>query len=141
MAGTIGFLLSLLANLVTAFQAAMYAASPAIRARSQSAPPRAFHVGFPRCHNLGVQRSLAASVPRPARSTPSIAVVLALIVNIAAVATALVGSWVTATGLFVVAASLSATSLNIFDLPVRPPKVQGVHATFPAFVAWRTGGC
>jgi len=58
----------------------------------------------------------------------------ALIINIAAVATALAGSWVTATGLFVVGAGLSAKSLNIFDPPVRPPKVHGVHATFPAFV-------
>ena len=75
IAGTIGFLLSLLANLVTAFQAAMYAASPAIRARQPISASSCFSRGLSRCHDLGVQRSLATSVPRPARSTPSIAVV------------------------------------------------------------------
>ena len=133
MAGAIGFLLSLLANLVTAFQAAMYASSPAIAHVANQRLLVLFTWAFPVVTIWGFSARWLP-VFLGLRDPRHRLLVLALIVNIAAVATALVGSWVTATGLFVIAASLSATSLNIFDPPVRPAKVHGVHATFPAFV-------
>jgi uncharacterized protein involved in response to NO len=133
MAGTIGFLLSLLANLATALEAAMYAASPAIAHIANQRLLVLFTWAFPVVTIWGFSaRWLPVFLGLRDPRHPLL--LSALIINIAAVATALAGSWVTATGLFVVAASLSATSLNIFDPPVRPPKVQGVHATFPSFV-------
>jgi len=133
IAGTIGFLLSLLANLATALQAAMYSASPAIAHIANQRLLVLFTWAFPVVTIWGFSARWLP-VFLGLRDPRHRLLLSALIVNIAAVATALAGSWVMATGLFVVAAGLSATSLNIFDPPVRPPKVQGVHATFPAFV-------
>ena len=138
IAGTIGFLLSLLANLATALQAAMYAASPAIPHIVNQRLLVLFTWAFPVVTIWGFSARwlpVFLGLQDPHHRL----LLMALIVNIAAVAAALAGWWVTATGLFVVAAGLSATSLNIFDLPVRPPKVQGVHATFPAFVRMAYG--
>jgi hypothetical protein len=59
---------------------------------------------------------------------------IALGLNSAAVAAALAAWWMPATALFALAAAISAAALRIFVHRDRPPKVVGVHPTFPAFV-------
>ncbi|MEN6606101.1 MAG: NnrS family protein, partial [Bryobacteraceae bacterium] len=58
----------------------------------------------------------------------------ALVVNVAAVGAVMGGWWIPATTLFVVAAGLAITALRVFRPSVTPPKISGVHPTFPLFV-------
>ncbi len=133
LAGSVGFLLSLAANLTVAVQSAWAGISPAIphdaNQRLLVLFTRAFPVitiwGFS-ARWLPVFLGLAAPGDR--------ALLAALAVNLAGIAAAMAGWWLTAAIGFAGAAVLSATALHLFRAPVKPPKTVGVHPTFPLFV-------
>jgi hypothetical protein len=133
VAGTIGFLMSLLANLATVLQSAINDGGPAIPHIANQRLLVLFTWAFPVVTIWGFSARWLP-VFLGLRDPRDRLLLLALMVNIAATAGALAGWWVVASGLFVTASGLSVKSLNIFEPSVRPAKVQGVHATFPAFV-------
>jgi hypothetical protein len=133
IAGTIGFLLSLSANLIVAVQAALYGSSPAISHVENQRLLALFTWAFPVVTIWGFSARwlpvfLGLEKPR------SRLLVTALLVNVAAVGVALAGWWIASTLLFLTAAGLSAFALRVFRRSIQPPKTVGVHATFPAFV-------
>lgn len=133
VAGTIGFLLSLLANLATVLQSAINDGGPAIPHIANQRLLVLFTWAFPVVTIWGFSARWLP-VFLGLRDPRDRLLLLALTVNVAATAGALAGWWVAAAGLFVIASGLSVKSLNIFGPSVRPAKVQGVHPTFPAFV-------
>jgi hypothetical protein len=58
----------------------------------------------------------------------------ALAINILAVVFAFVGQWLPAAVLFIIGAGSATTGLGIFGSSPRPPKLVGVHSTFPTFI-------
>jgi len=59
---------------------------------------------------------------------------VALVVCGAGVISALLGYFPLAAALLTIASANAAIWLNVFDSPENPPKLQGVHRSFPAFV-------
>lgn len=133
VAGTLGFMLSLLANSVTALQAAFFGASPAIVSDLDQRLLALFTWAFPVDTIWGFSARwlpvfLGVSNPNGRLLR------IALVINTSAVACALGAWWIPATTLFVLAAATASIGLRIFARPTRPPKVAGVHASFPVFV-------
>jgi hypothetical protein len=133
IAGTVGFLLSLSANLAVAVQAAVSGTGPAIPHVENQRLLALFTWAFPVVTIWGFSaRWLPVFLGLgKARSRLLIA---ALLVNTAAVAIALAAWWIPATVLFMTGAVFSATALRVFRRSVQLPKIVGVHPTFPAFV-------
>jgi hypothetical protein len=133
IAGTIGFLLSLSANAAVAIQAAVAGVDPAVphvlNQRLLALYTWAFPVvtiwGFS-ARWLPVFLGLQNPIPR--------LLITALAVNVIAVSLALGGRWLPATVLFTAGASAALAGVGIFRSAVRPPKVAGVHPTFPVFI-------
>ncbi len=133
IAGTLGFLLSLLSNFATAMQAGLSGSGPAIPAGVDQRLLALFTWAFPVVTIWGFSARwlpVFLGLSNPDGRLLRIAVG----VNAAAVVCALAAWWIPANALFVLAAATSVTGLHIFVRPVRPPKVVGVHPTFPAFV-------
>lgn len=133
IAGTLGFLLSLLANLGVAVQAAVQGQGPAIPQVENQRLLALFTWAFPVVTIWGFSARwlpvfLGLQSPNPRLLT------IALIVNLAAVAVALAGWWGPAAVLFTIGAALAAAALRVFRRSARPPKIVGVHPTFPVFV-------
>ena len=133
IAGTIGFLLSLSANAVVAIQAAVLGAGPAIPHIQNQRLLALFTWAFPvvtiwgfSARWLPVFLGLRKPVPR--------FLLLGLAVNVVAVGLALAGQWLPATALFTVGAVFASVGLGIFLPGVRPPKIAGIHRTFPTFI-------
>jgi hypothetical protein len=133
VAGTIGFLSSLLANLATAVQAAISVSGPAIPHIENQRLLVLYTWAFPVVTIWGFSARWLP-VFLGLRDPRHRLLLIALMVNIGAIAGALAGWWAIATGLFVTGAGLATTSLNILEPSVRAPKVQGIHASFPVFV-------
>jgi uncharacterized protein involved in response to NO len=133
VAGTVGFLLSLLGNLATVCQAALFGSGPAIPTDADQRLLALFTWAFPMVTIWGFSaRWLPVFLGLP---NPSIRLLrIALIVNTAAVACALGAWWLPAAALFALAATTASAALHVFVRPDRPPKVTGVHPTFPLFV-------
>ncbi len=133
VAGTLGFLLCLLANLAAALQSTLVANGPAIPHNEDQRLLALFTWAFPVVTIWGFSaRWLPVFL---GIQNPNARLLLtALGVNLAAVTGAVAGWWGVATGLFALAAVTSSVALHIFLHPVRPPKVVGVHLTFPTFV-------
>lgn len=133
IAGTLGFLLSLLANLAIALESAIGGDSPAIPHVADQRILALFTWAFPVLMIWGFSARwlpVFLGLQNPNRGL----LLTALGLDVAAVAGALTGWWVPATALFIWASALASTALHVFTRPERPPKVAGVHATFPAFV-------
>jgi hypothetical protein len=133
IAGTLGFLLSLLANLGVTAQAAIHGTDPAIPHDVNQRLLALFTWAFPVMTIWGFSARwlpvfLGLENPNPRLLTT------ALVLNLAATGLALVGWWLPATGLFLAGAVLAAVALRVLGRGVRAPKTVGVHLTFPAFV-------
>jgi hypothetical protein len=133
IAGSVGFLLSLLANLTVGLQAAVGGIGPAIPHVQNQRLLALFTWAFPVVTIWGFSARwlpvfLGLDNPR-ARL-----LIAALFVNLAAVAVALAGQWVPAALLFLAGAALATAALRVFRRGLRAPKIAGVHHTFPAFV-------
>jgi hypothetical protein len=133
LAGSIGFLVSLAANLVVAVQCAWAGASPAIPHGANQRLLVLFTWAFPvvtiwgfSARWLPVFLGLAGPGDRM--------LMAALAVNVAGIVAAMAGWWVAAAVVLLLAALLSVASLRLFQAPVKPPKTVGVHTTFPLFV-------
>jgi hypothetical protein len=133
IAGSIGFLLSLLANLVVTTQTALHGADPAISHVENQRLLAMFTWAFPVVTIWGFSARWLP-VFLGLRKPIAHLLVIALVMNIAAVASALVGTWILATPLFLIAATLSTYALAVLRRGVATPKTVGVHPTFPAFV-------
>jgi hypothetical protein len=133
IAGTVGFLLSLSANLAVALQAAIQGVGPAIPHVENQRLLALFTWAFPVVTIWGFSARWLP-VFLGLRSLNPRLLISGLLVNLAAVAIALVGWWMPTTVLFTVGATLSAAALRIFSRSVHSPKTVGVHPTFPAFV-------
>lgn len=133
IAGTLGFLLSLAANLAVVVEAAVRGSGPAIPHVANQRLLALFTWAFPVVTIWGFSARWLP-VFLGLQNPGSRLLVAALSVNLAAVAAALAGLWIPATVLFLTGAALSATALRVFRRSVRPAKITGVHPTFPAFV-------
>jgi uncharacterized protein involved in response to NO len=61
-------------------------------------------------------------------------VLAALVLNISGVIAALVGWFLFSSFCLLGGAAASVLGLRLWEIPVRPPKIRGVHASFPSFV-------
>jgi uncharacterized protein involved in response to NO len=131
--GTVGFLLSLLANLAAVIYGALSGTGPAIPAPLDQRLLALFTWAFPVVTIWGFSARwlpVFLGLPHPRGRLLRIA----LLVNTAAVASALAASWMAAVALFLLGAITASAALRIFHRPERPPKIAGVHPTFPSFV-------
>ncbi len=133
IAGSIGFMLSLVANLLVVVQAAVHGSGPAIPHAMNQRLLALFTWAFPvvtiwgfSARWLPVFLGLPSPAPRP--------LIAALLVNVVAVAAALADMWILATILFLAGSALAVAALRVFRRSVRPAKITGVHPSFPAFV-------
>lgn len=133
IASTLGFLLCLLANFGATLHAAVSGAGPAIEADLNQRLLALFTWAFPAVAIWGFSARwlpVFLGITDPSgRLLP-----IALLLNASAVACALGALWIPATVLFLLASATASAGLNIFTRPVRPPKVVGVHPSFPVFV-------
>lgn len=133
IAGSIGFLISLLANLAAAVQSSVSASGPAVPHAEDQRLLALFTWAFIVVTIWGFSARwlpvfLGLGAPRDRL------LAAALWIDGAAVVVALSGSWVIATALFLIAAGLSACALRVFTRAIQPPKTAGVHPSFPGFV-------
>jgi hypothetical protein len=133
IAGTLGFLLSLAANLAIVIEAAVRGSGPAIPHVVNQRLLALFTWAFPVVTIWGFSARWLP-VFLGLQNPGSRLLITAIFVNLAAVAAALAGFWIPATVLFLTGAAISAAALRVFRPSVRPAKITGVHFTFPAFV-------
>ena len=133
IAGSLGFLASLLANLAATVQAAIQGAGPAI---PRDVNQRLLSLAtwfFPVVTIWGFSARwlpVFLGLPEPVGRLLWVPVALML----AAVTVAWTGRWTLAAALFLAACLAAAGCIRIFQRSVRPPKTTGVHAHFPLFV-------
>lgn len=133
MASTLGFLFSLTANLGVAIQCAVADTSPAIPHDLDQRLLPLFTWGFPVLAIWGFSaRWLPVFLGLPPPNEPLL--LTAVSVDVAAVICMLSGSFLLGTTLAAAAAILSIAALHVFGKSERPPKIVGVHWTFPLFV-------
>ncbi len=138
VAGSVGFLASLAANLTVAVESAVAGVSPAISHGTDQRLLVLFTWAFPVVMIWGFSARwlpvfLGLASPRDRM------LLTALAVDLGGVGAAMAGWWIPATAAFLAAAGLSGASLRIFQPSVRQPKTLGVHPTFPLFVRFAYG--
>jgi len=133
VAGTIGFLLSLLGNLAAALQSAFTGTGPAVAAGLDSRLLALFTWAFPVVTIWGFSARWLPTFLGLANPDDRL-LKTAVAGNTAAVACALGAWWFPATALFLAGSITASAGLHIFARGERPPKIVGVHATFPLFV-------
>jgi hypothetical protein len=133
MAGTAGFLLSLLANLALAVHAAATSSGVAIPHVWDQRLLALYTWAFPVVTIWGFSARWLP-VFLGIRTPDDRLLLSAVAVNACAVVAALGGWWNSAAALSLVAGVMACVALNLFRRTVRPPKVSGVHSSFPVFV-------
>ncbi|MBV6433403.1 MAG: hypothetical protein IANPNBLG_03581 [Bryobacteraceae bacterium] len=131
--GTMGFLLSLLANLGAAIHSAFEGAGPAVAPGLNSRLLAVYTWAFPVVTIWGFSARWLPTFLGLSRPDDRL-LKAALAINTAAVACALGAWWLPATTLFLAGSITAAAGLRIFSRGERPPKIVGVHPTFPLFV-------
>jgi hypothetical protein len=133
IAGSIGFLLSLGANVLATAEAAVYGSNPAIPDIENRRLLALFTWAFPVVTIWGFSaRWLPVFLGlREARGGM---LILALAINIGAVAAALLGWWLPASVLFAAATAVVTLALGVLGPSIRKPETLGVHQSFPVFV-------
>lgn len=133
IAGSLGFLASLAANLAVTIQAGITGIGPAIPHGANERLLVLFTWAFPvvtiwgfSARWLPVFLGLADPAAKP--------LFLALAVNIVGVTAAMLGWFIPATILIMAASAVAATALGVFRPSVKAPKTTGIHPTFPLFV-------
>jgi uncharacterized protein involved in response to NO len=130
---TVGFLASLSVNMAVAVRSAIANSGVAIEHDLDQRLLPLYTWGFPVLAIWGFSaRWLPVFLGRPDPSNRLLLIAVAM--NVAAVAAALAASFHLATLVASVAAVLSVIALRIFHTPERPPKIKGVHSSFPLFV-------
>jgi hypothetical protein len=133
IAGTLGWLATLLLNLYGCFHAALRGSSPAFPFGFDQRFLVLMAWGFLVPHVWGFS---AKWLPiflglKPVRERMLLG---AVAINIMAVILAVCGPIVAATIFFACSAALAALALRIFETAERPAKTNGVHASFPLFI-------
>jgi hypothetical protein len=133
MTATIGFLSSLVVNLVLSFQASVHGADPTFEHGADQRYLALLGWGFLVPFVWGfsakwmrVFLGLRAFRTRILYST--------IVVNLAGVGFAILGHFALATALFLLAAGLSVTAIRIFENSEQEAKTKGIHKSFPVFV-------
>ncbi|MDE3168001.1 MAG: NnrS family protein [Acidobacteriota bacterium] len=144
MAGSIGFFAALGANLAASIYSAAYGASPAVAHALDQRLLVLYAWGFPVLTIWGFSaRWLPTFLGLSAPSERLLPAALALAV--AGIGAALFGWFLASTAILLAAAAISCAGLHVFLPPVKPPKILGVHATFPLAVrlayAWLPASC
>lgn len=131
--GTIGFLLSLSANLAVAVQTAAAGVGPAIPHVANQRLLTLFTWAFPVVTIWGFSaRWLPVFL---GLDNPNSRLLIGgLFINLGGVAVSFTGNWIPAAFLLFGGAVVAAAALHVFAPSARPPKIVGVHHTFPAFV-------
>jgi hypothetical protein len=133
IAGSVAFMLALVANLGVAVASSLYGASPAVGHDRNQALLALFVWGFPVLTIWGFSaRWLPVFLGLKPPEERLLKVALAL--DAAAIGAAAGGWWLFATALFLLGACSAAMALHVFSPPENAPKTTGVHWTFPAFV-------
>jgi hypothetical protein len=131
--GSIGFLASLAANLIVTVQAATTGAGPAIPHDANQRLLVLFTWAFPVVTIWGFSARwlpVFLGLANPKDRT----LLAALAVNVLGVGAAMAGWWSAATAAFLAASGLAVASLQVLGPSVKPPKIVGVHSSFPLFV-------
>jgi hypothetical protein len=136
--GSIGFLVSLAANLAVTIQSALAGGSPAIPHDVNQRLLVLFTWAFPVMTIWGFSARWLPVFLGLAESSDRM-LLTAVAVNLAGIGAAMIGWWISATAAFVIAAGLSGAALRIFQPPVKAAKTVGVHFTFPLFVRFAYG--
>jgi hypothetical protein len=133
VAGSIGFLFSLTANLAVTLEASVAGDSPAIGHAGNQLLLVLFTWAFPVVTIWGFSaRWLPVFL---GLSSPSDRMLMgALAVNAGGIGVTMAGWWIPGAMALFGAAALAVFALRLFQPPVNPPKITGVHRTFPAFV-------
>jgi hypothetical protein len=133
VAGTLGFLGSLLANLAATVQSSIAGITPAIPHAADQRLLAIFTWTFLVVTVWGFNARwlpVFLGLPEPRGRL----LMAALGIDLAAAGAALLGHWIVATSLFLIAAVCATEALRVFHHSVQPPKTQGVHWSFPWFV-------
>lgn len=131
--GSIGFLASLLANAVVAAQGSIAGSSPAVPHAVNQRLLALFGWGFPVLTIWGFSaRWLPVFL---GLNPPSVRLMFAaLAADVAGILAAAVDSWRFSTAAIAAAVVLACCGLRIFAPSLNPPKIIGVHRSFPTFV-------
>lgn len=133
MLGTFGFLAALIANTYGAFTTALHESSPAFAHAFDQKFLVLIAWGFlvPTIWGFTarwVPTFIGLPAPRDRFLLPAAAI------NIIAVITACFGASRSAAALLLVASALATIALRMFEPAVQPPKINGVHRSFPTFL-------
>lgn len=133
IAGSAGWLATLMVNLYGCVHAAMRGNSPAFPGDFDQRFLALLAWGFLVPHVWGFS---AKWLPiflglRPVRER---ALLLAVLVNIAAVVLVFLGQGTIAVELLLLGCAVAAFAIRVFEASERPPKITGVHSTFPLFI-------
>lgn len=138
MCATIGFLLSLVANLVGSAQASLHSSDPAFPRNFDQRYLALLGWGFLVPFVWGFSAKwmrvfLGLKALRPAFLFGAVAL------DFLGVVCALTGEFTTATILLFAAASFSVVAIRIFERNEQEPKIRGIHKSFPIFVRMAYG--
>jgi uncharacterized protein involved in response to NO len=133
MLGTFGFLAALIANAYGAITTALHESSPAFAHTFDQKFLVLIAWGFlvPTIWGFTarwVPTFVGLPAPRDRFLLSSAAI------NVAAVTCALLGNSRTASILLFIAAAIATIALRMFEPAIQPPKINGVHCSFPAFL-------
>ncbi len=134
IAGSVGFMVSLGANLFATVQSAVTGIGPAIPHIENQFLLALFTWAFPVITIWGFSARWLPVFLGLADPDGRMLLTALAVVDVAAIGTALLGWWIPATIAFVTAAGLASAALHILRPSIRPPKTTGVHHTFPLFV-------
>jgi uncharacterized protein involved in response to NO len=133
IAGTAGFFVSLVANLALAIHSAVTGAGPAIPHDLDQRLLVLFTWGFPVLTIWGFSARWLPVFLGTAGNRDR-ALLGALAAAAAGVLAAMAGWCIPASAVLLAAATLSGAALRIFHPSLKPPKIAGVHPTFPFFI-------
>ena len=133
MSASVGFLLSLAANLVESIRVSIQGASPAFPhafdQRYLALLGWGFLVPFVWGFSAKWMRVFLGLKPMRQRI-----LIVGVLVNLSGVALAVAGKFSLATWIFVAAAGLSIVAIRIFETSEQEAKIRGIHKSFPLFV-------
>jgi hypothetical protein len=133
IAGSVGFLASLVANFAVALQSSLSGAGPAVASGLNPKLLVLFTCGFPVITIWGFSARwlpvfLGLSAPDGRK------LLSALALNAAGVIVVWADWWYFGTAAILAGAVLACSGLRIFARSDKPPKISGVHPSFPVFV-------
>lgn len=134
IAGSVGFMASLGANLYVTVHTAATGAGPAVPHSANQFLLALFTWAFPVVTIWGFSARWLPVFLGLREPNGRMLVAALAVVDVAAIGAALLGWWIPATLAFLTGAGLAVSALHVLKPSVKPPKIAGVHHTFPHFV-------